>query len=277
MREKDAGRGTSAAAHRSYGQALFWPAVGYSAMVLGTIGAFLLMRGYGERLVAPPARTPGHDPAPPGLLCLHRDAGADQSGVRPGLVDDLYPDHPDCHAGQVRGHTRGRPPDRRGLACRRLGHIDEHAAFRPAAVTRCLRWTRAGPLSRVQKAGVDDMRPRQETPRLQRGQDVCPVEATAHGVGQLAIGESLCTLHDRDKRQPSRGVLAQAQILYHCIRQHQTGYFSARDHTPSQFSAGGRSRKYCNRATNNFEGPSPGSISKQAAKSACARSQSRFR
>lgn len=58
---------------------------------------------------------------------------------------------------------------------------------------------------------------------------------------------------------------------------HKTGYFSARDHTPSPFSAGGWSRKYCNRATNNFEGASAGSISKQAAKSACAGSQSRFR
>jgi Kef-type K+ transport system membrane component KefB len=55
MQTQDAGRGTSAAAHRPHRQALFWSAVGYSMMVLGTIGAFLLIRGYGERLVAPPA------------------------------------------------------------------------------------------------------------------------------------------------------------------------------------------------------------------------------
>jgi Kef-type K+ transport system membrane component KefB len=55
MRAQDAGRGTSAAAQRSHSQALFWSAVGYSVMVIGTIGAFLLIRGYGEMLVAPPA------------------------------------------------------------------------------------------------------------------------------------------------------------------------------------------------------------------------------
>jgi hypothetical protein len=55
MQVQDAGRGTSAAPHRPHRQALFWSAVGYSVMVVGTIGAFLLIRGYGERLVAPPA------------------------------------------------------------------------------------------------------------------------------------------------------------------------------------------------------------------------------
>jgi Kef-type K+ transport system membrane component KefB len=55
MRAKDAGRGTSAAAQRSHNQALFWSVVGYSVMVLGTIGAFLLIRGYGTMLMAPPA------------------------------------------------------------------------------------------------------------------------------------------------------------------------------------------------------------------------------
>jgi Kef-type K+ transport system membrane component KefB len=55
MRAQDAGRGTSVATHRSHRQALFWSVVGYSTMVLGTIGAFLLIRGYGERLMAPPA------------------------------------------------------------------------------------------------------------------------------------------------------------------------------------------------------------------------------
>ena len=55
MPAQDTGGGTSAAAHRSPRQARFWLAVGYSVMVLGTIGAFLLIRGYGERLVAPPA------------------------------------------------------------------------------------------------------------------------------------------------------------------------------------------------------------------------------
>ncbi len=55
MWAQDPDRGTSAAAHRSPRQVLCWSAVGYSLMVLGTIGAFLLIRGYGERLVAPPA------------------------------------------------------------------------------------------------------------------------------------------------------------------------------------------------------------------------------
>ena len=55
MRAHDAGQGTSLTAHRSPRQARFWSAVGYSMMVLGTIGAFLLIRGYGERLMAPPA------------------------------------------------------------------------------------------------------------------------------------------------------------------------------------------------------------------------------
>jgi Kef-type K+ transport system membrane component KefB len=55
MRAQDSGQGTSAAAHRPPGRARVWSAVGYSVMVLGTIGAFLLIRHYGERLVAPPA------------------------------------------------------------------------------------------------------------------------------------------------------------------------------------------------------------------------------
>jgi Kef-type K+ transport system membrane component KefB len=55
MRAQDAGRETSAAVHRPHRQVRFWSAVGYSVMVVGTIGAFLLIRGYGERLVAPPA------------------------------------------------------------------------------------------------------------------------------------------------------------------------------------------------------------------------------
>jgi hypothetical protein len=53
MRAQDAGQGTSAAAHHSPRQVRFWSAVGYSMMVLGTIGALLLMRGYGERRMAP--------------------------------------------------------------------------------------------------------------------------------------------------------------------------------------------------------------------------------
>jgi hypothetical protein len=32
-----------------------WSVVGYGVMVLGTVGAFLLIRRYGETLVAPPA------------------------------------------------------------------------------------------------------------------------------------------------------------------------------------------------------------------------------
>jgi Kef-type K+ transport system membrane component KefB len=55
MQAHDADQGTSAAAHRPPMQARFWSAASYSVMVLGTIGAFLLIRGYGERLVAPPA------------------------------------------------------------------------------------------------------------------------------------------------------------------------------------------------------------------------------
>ena len=53
MRAHDAGQGTSAPAHRSPRQVRFWSAVGYSMMVLGTIGAFLLMRGYGETADGP--------------------------------------------------------------------------------------------------------------------------------------------------------------------------------------------------------------------------------
>jgi Kef-type K+ transport system membrane component KefB len=55
MRARDADQGTRATAHRPPRQVRFWSAAGYSIMVLGTIGAFLLIRGYGERLVAPPA------------------------------------------------------------------------------------------------------------------------------------------------------------------------------------------------------------------------------
>jgi K+:H+ antiporter len=36
-------------------QVLFWTAIGYALMVLGTIAAFLLIRSYGETLVAPSA------------------------------------------------------------------------------------------------------------------------------------------------------------------------------------------------------------------------------
>jgi Kef-type K+ transport system membrane component KefB len=74
MRAQDAGGGTSAATHRSHRQALFWSTVGYSAMVLGTIGAFLLLRGYGERLVAPPAAPVASfvdAPAQPAQVLVH--------------------------------------------------------------------------------------------------------------------------------------------------------------------------------------------------------------
>jgi hypothetical protein len=40
---------------RPHRQGLFWMALGYGLMVLGTIGASLLIRNYGEILVAPPA------------------------------------------------------------------------------------------------------------------------------------------------------------------------------------------------------------------------------
>jgi hypothetical protein len=46
---------TSAVAHQLHTQELLWTTVAYSEMVLGTISAFLLTRGYGEMLVAPPA------------------------------------------------------------------------------------------------------------------------------------------------------------------------------------------------------------------------------
>jgi Kef-type K+ transport system membrane component KefB len=46
---------TSAEAPRSHQQGLFWIALGYGLMVLGTLGAFLLIRHYGETLIAPPA------------------------------------------------------------------------------------------------------------------------------------------------------------------------------------------------------------------------------
>jgi Kef-type K+ transport system membrane component KefB len=55
MRAHDVDQGTRAAAHRPPGQARIWSVAGYGVMVLGTVGAFLLIRGYGERLVAPPA------------------------------------------------------------------------------------------------------------------------------------------------------------------------------------------------------------------------------
>jgi hypothetical protein len=55
MRAHNTGQGTGAAAHRPPRQAPVWLAVGYGVMVLGTIGVFLLIRSYGERLMAPPA------------------------------------------------------------------------------------------------------------------------------------------------------------------------------------------------------------------------------
>ena len=42
--------------------------------------------------------------------------------------------------------------------------------------------------------------------RALQAQDVLPVNATAHRVGRLAIGESFGTWQDRDKRQPPRGL-----------------------------------------------------------------------
>jgi Kef-type K+ transport system membrane component KefB len=74
MRAQDSGQGTSAAAHRPPRQAGVWSGVGYSAMVLCTIGAFLLIRAYGERLVAPPAApvTSFADaPAQPAQVLVH--------------------------------------------------------------------------------------------------------------------------------------------------------------------------------------------------------------
>src|SRR5512145_986962 len=57
MAAKDSAQtaGTAAPASR---QALFWTAGGYGLLMLGAVGALLLIRSYGIALVAPPAVAP---------------------------------------------------------------------------------------------------------------------------------------------------------------------------------------------------------------------------
>src|SRR6266571_1102076 len=57
MAAKDSAKTADAAAPASR-QALFWTTVGYGLMILGAIGALLLIRSYGIVLVAPPAVAP---------------------------------------------------------------------------------------------------------------------------------------------------------------------------------------------------------------------------
>ena len=74
MPTPDSSGATSAAACRPYTQGLFWTTIGYSAMVLGSIGAFLLIRSYGETLVAlptAPAESLAEATAKPADVLLH--------------------------------------------------------------------------------------------------------------------------------------------------------------------------------------------------------------
>ena len=57
MAAKDSAQTAGATAPASR-QALFWTTVGYGLLILGAIGALLLIRSYGIALVAPPAVAP---------------------------------------------------------------------------------------------------------------------------------------------------------------------------------------------------------------------------
>ena len=57
MAAQDSAKTAGAAAPTSR-QALVWTTGGYALMILGAIGAFLLIRSYGIALVAPPALAP---------------------------------------------------------------------------------------------------------------------------------------------------------------------------------------------------------------------------
>jgi Kef-type K+ transport system membrane component KefB len=57
MATPDSVRTASAEVSRASRQALLWTTIGYGLMILGAIGAFFLIRSYGETLTAPPAVT----------------------------------------------------------------------------------------------------------------------------------------------------------------------------------------------------------------------------